>query len=191
MTDLRERRGLTEQVYGPAEDSYLLARAACEAVRQTDLVIDVGTGSGFVGDRIATETGARVLGTDLNPHACRAARDRGLEVVRGDLVTPFADDVADVVVCNPPYLPEEPAASFDDWMAVALSGGHSGRELIDRFLRSVPRVLRPDGIVFLLVSTLTGVDAVIEVAATAGFSAVAVAEESYPYETLTVLKLVR
>ncbi len=191
MTDLRERRGLTEQVYGPAEDSYLLARTACEAIQSTDLVIDVGTGSGFVAAQIAAETDARVIGSDINPHACRTARDRGVEVVRADLLTPFADDTADVVVCNPPYLPEEPAAAFDDWMEVALSGGHSGRELIDRFLQTVPRVLRPDGIVFLLVSTLTGIDAVVEEAAAAGFSVAAVAEESYPYETLTVLKLFR
>ncbi len=191
MTDLRERRGLTEQVYGPAEDSYLLAQTACESIQSTDLVIDIGTGSGFVAAQIATETGAQVVGSDINPHACRAARNRGVEVVRADLLTPFANDVADVVVCNPPYLPEEPAAAFDDWMEVALSGGHSGRELIDRFLQTVSRVLRPDGVVFLLVSTLTGIDAVVDEAATAGFSAAAVAEESYPYETLTVLKLFR
>lgn len=190
MTDLKERRGLDTQVYAPAEDSHLLAKAAVEEVAPTDDVLDAGTGSGFIAETIATETGATVIGTDINPHACQAAADRGVETLRADLVAPFAPATFDVVVCNPPYLPEEPAASFDDWMHVALAGGASGQAVINRLLEEVNRVLRPDGIVLVLVSTVTGVDAVVERAAKAGFSAVAVAEESFPFETLTVLKLV-
>lgn len=155
------------------------------------LVLEVGTGSGYVGATVASETNARVIGSDLNPHAVHQASERGIEVVRGNLVEPFCDGTFDVVLFNPPYLPTDPEEAGDDWMEVALSGGESGREVVDPFLRSVGRVLAPNGFVLLLVSTLTGVDEVIELAAEQGFSGAAVEEESFPFETLTVLKLFR
>jgi release factor glutamine methyltransferase len=191
MTDLADRRGIETDLYEPAEDSLLLADAAVEAVDGDDLVLDVGTGSGFVGARIHDDVGARVVGSDLNPHACRRARDAGIEAVRADLVDPFRDSVFDVVTFNPPYLPADAAAARDDWMEVALTGGDTGRAVIDPFLDSVGRVLAPDGDVLLLVSTLTGVDEVVERAGERGFSSVVVDETSFPYETLVVLKLVR
>ncbi|WP_255191744.1 HemK2/MTQ2 family protein methyltransferase [Natronobeatus ordinarius] len=193
--DLANRRGLETDVYQPAEDSALLADAACDRLEEDALVLEVGTGSGYVADRLATETGARVVASDVNPHACGQARERGadagVEVVRADLVSPFVDGSFDAVVFNPPYLPTDADAEWDDWMERALSGGESGREVIDPFLETVGRVLAPDGVVLLLVSSLTGVEEVVETAGEEGFSAVALADESFPFETLTVLELVR
>ncbi|USZ72663.1 HemK2/MTQ2 family protein methyltransferase [Natronosalvus halobius] len=189
--DLAERRGLETDVYQPAEDSQLLADAASDRLEEGELVLEVGTGSGYVADRIATEVGARVVAADVNPHAAANARERGLEAVQADLVSPFRAGTFDAVAFNPPYLPTDPDHEWDDWMERALSGGEDGRAVIDPFLATVSRVLAPDGVVFLLVSSLTGVDAVVERAGEEGFSAVAVADESFPFETLTVLELVR
>lgn len=190
--DLADRRDdARETVYQPAEDSRLLASAAVEHVKADDRVVDVGTGSGFVAETIATETGATVIGTDLNPDACRQARERGGEAVRADLLDPFAASSVDVVVSNPPYLPTEPDESWSDWMEVALSGGESGVAVIEPLLADVGRVLRPEGTVLMLVSSLTGVEDVVELASQAGFSAAVVAEESFPFETLSVVKFVR
>jgi len=191
VTDLAERRGVETTVYQPAEDSALLAAVAEESVGAGDRVLEVGTGSGWVAERVAAETGASVVASDLNPHAARQARERGLEAVRADLVAPFRDGAFDVVLFNPPYLPEDAAAAREDWMEVALTGGESGREVVEAFLDDVGRVLAPDGAVYVLVSTLTGVDEVVAYAGERGFSAVALADESFPFETLTVLKLVR
>ncbi|MDG5761428.1 class I SAM-dependent methyltransferase [Natronococcus sp. A-GB1] len=196
--DLSERRGLETNVYQPAEDSELLAEAVCERLSSDSysgdgerIVLEVGTGSGYVADRIAAETDARVIASDLNPHAVRQAREKGLEAVRADLVSPFADEAVDVVAFNPPYLPTDPDTEWDDWMERALSGGEDGRAIIDPFLSKVDRVLAPDGVVYLLVSSLTDVDTVVERAGEAGFSAAAVADHSFPFETLTVLELFR
>lgn len=187
--DLAERRGLETEVYQPAEDSYLLAETVADDLAAGSLVLEVGTGSGFVAGYLRENTDARVVAADLNPHACQQARARGLAVVRGDLVAPFRGDVFDAVAFNPPYLPRDVGAERDDWMEVALTGGESGREVIERFLDEVGRVLASGGVVYLLVSTLTDVDEVVEYAAGRGFSAVALRDESFPFETLTVLKL--
>ncbi|NUC71437.1 methyltransferase [Haloterrigena sp. SYSU A558-1] len=191
---LEDQRDVETDVYQPAEDSHLLADAACEALADADegsVVLEVGTGSGYVAGRIDDETPARVIAADLNPHAVRQARLAGLEAVRADLVAPFADGALDAVAFNPPYLPTEPDNEWDDWMERALSGGEDGRAVIDPFLADVGRALAPDGSVYLLVSSLTGVDEVVEEAGAHGFSAAAVADESFPFETLTVLELFR
>ncbi|ELY73886.1 HemK2/MTQ2 family protein methyltransferase [Natronobacterium gregoryi] len=189
--ELREQRDVETDVYQPAEDSQLLASTACERIAGDELVLEVGTGSGYVARTVAEETDARVIAADLNPHAVRQAREEGLETVRADLVSPFADGAFDAVLFNPPYLPTDPDNEWDDWMEAALSGGEDGRAVIDPFLEAVGRVLAPGGVVYLLVSSLTGVDEVVEQAGKAGFSAVALADESFPFETLTVLELLR
>ncbi|GAA0257849.1 HemK2/MTQ2 family protein methyltransferase [Halobaculum roseum] len=185
---LAERRGLDAPVYEPAEDSGLLAEAAVEHAR--GVTLEVGTGSGWVADRVRREGDAtRVLGSDVNPHACRRARDRGVEAVRADLLAAFRDGALDTVLFNPPYLPTDPDNEWEDWQEVALSGGESGRDLIEPFLDDLPRALAPDGVALLLVSSLTGFADVVEYAVDRGFDAETVAEESYPFETLSILAL--
>ncbi len=186
---LAERRGLEPDVYQPAEDSGLLAEAAIESLDNPEVVLEVGTGSGWVAEQVRKHTNARVIGSDLNPHATKQARERGVEAVRADLLEPFSDEVFDAVLCNPPYLPTDPDNEWDDWMEHALSGGEDGRRLIVPFINSVARVLAPGGEVYLLVSSLTGYDTVVELAETAGFDVEEIAQESYPFEVLSILRL--
>ncbi|WP_418285949.1 HemK2/MTQ2 family protein methyltransferase [Halorubrum sp. DTA46] len=189
-SDLAARRGLDEAVvYQPAEDSGLLAEAAVETAHGR--VLEVGTGSGWVAAQISAERGLDVVGSDLNPHAARQARERGVECVVADLLAPFQADAFDTVCFNPPYLPTDPDNEWGDWMEHALSGGESGRELIEPFLTDVGRVLAPGGVVLLLVSSLTGYDAVLALIEDSGFEHEVVVEDSFPFETLTVLALRR
>ena len=191
MTDLAERRGLDTEVYEPAEDSAILAGAAVERVEPGDRVLDVGTGSGYVAERVAQETDAAVIACDVNPHACARAAGAGLPTVRADLTTPFVGESFDLVVFNPPYLPALPDAAWSDWLETALTGGETGREVIERFLDDVGRVLVASGEVLLLVSTVSGVEEIVEYAGGRGFSAAALTDVAYPGETLTVLRLWR
>lgn len=192
MTDetppsLAQRRDL-EQVYQPAEDSHLLARAAESVVSDGERALDVGTGSGFVAATLA-EAGADVVATDVNPLACQQARERGVSVVQANLADPFVAGAFDLVTFNPPYLPTPPEAERTDWMEKALSGGEDGRRVIDPFLATVGRVLAPGGRVLLLVSTLTDVEAVRALARENGLNASEIASESHPFEQLVVLEM--
>lgn len=191
---LAERRGFEVEVYEPSEDSRLLATAVERDLQDWVTgarILDVGTGSGFVAARLAALPGVRVVGSDINPRACRRALARGIEVVRADLVSAFDNETFDAVVFNPPYLPADPEASWDDWFEVAVTGGPSGRAVIERFLEDAGRVLTRDGALYLLVSTYTGVEAVIDFAGQRGFSSVALEDAVFPGETLTALKLVQ
>lgn len=177
-----------ETVYGASEDSHLLAEAAVEGTEEGERALDVGTGSGYVAAALA-EAGMDVIGTDLNPAACRQAREAGIPVVRANLFDPFPADTFDLVAFNPPYLPAEPDTEWGDWMETALSGGEDGRAVVDPFLEDVGRVLRDDGRAYLLVSSLTGIDAVREYVAEQGLESTVVAEASFPFERLVVLRV--
>ncbi|MFD1515575.1 HemK2/MTQ2 family protein methyltransferase [Halomarina rubra] len=186
-----DREKATEQVYQPAEDSHLLAETTAEQVANLEAdarVVDVGTGSGYVAATVAEATGVDVLGVDISPLAVREARDHGVTAVRSNLLDGLAGPF-DAVTFNPPYLPTDPDAEWDDWMEYALSGGPDGRRAIDPFLDDLPRVLAPAGRGFLLVSSLTDVEAVSERAAANGLATRELAEESFPFERLVVLEL--
>jgi len=187
MPDLANWRD-EDEVYQPAEDTRLLAEATEGAVEPGDRVLDVGTGSGFVA-AVAAEADGRVTGVDINPHACRQAREQGVPTVRGNLTDPFRAGVFDVVLFNPPYLPTPPDAEGDDWLEHALSGGEDGRAVVEPFLDDVSRVLAPDGVVLLLVSSLTGLEAVTEFAAARGLASEEVTDEKHAFERLVVLRL--
>jgi release factor glutamine methyltransferase len=185
---LSDRREMST-VYEPAEDSRLLADAIVDRIDAGERVLEVGTGSGYVAARVSEETGTRVVGSDINPEACRRAREEGVEAVRGNLTDPFRRDSFDVVCFNPPYLPTPPEQEWDDPLEHALSGGEDGRRLIRPFLADVGRILRPEGRVYLLVSSLTDIDAVAELADSAGMETREIAEESFPFERLVTLKI--
>ena len=178
-------------VYEPAEDSRLLAETAADELDAGESVLEVGVGSGHVAAAVRDETGARVVGSDINPDACEAARDAGVAAVRANLLDPFADGRFDAVLFNPPYLPTPPDREWDDPLEHALSGGEDGRRLVRPFLRDVGRVLRPTGRAYLLVSSLTGLEAVDDLAREAGLATRELANESFPFERLVVLEITK
>ncbi len=155
------------QVYPPHEDTYLLLQAARKEVKEGDRVLEVGCGSGHIADALAVQ--APVLATDINPHAVREARLRGLDAVRADLLAGIRGPF-DLVIFNPPYLPTQPEERINDWLELALDGGRDGREVIGRFAGQVRRVLGPGGRVLILVSSLTGPERVRSIFSESGFA---------------------
>ena len=175
-----------DQVYAPAEDTFLIRDAALAEVRPDDRVLEVGCGSGAVSAALLGRAGS-VAATDINPHAVRAARALGVETVRTDLMAgvrgPF-----DLVLFNPPYLPTAPEERLDDWLEYALDGGPTGRETIERFAADVGRVLAPFGRILLLVSSLTGPEEVRKLFAGLGYIVLLAAKERVEGEDLLVLR---
>ncbi|ASJ11645.1 HemK2/MTQ2 family protein methyltransferase [Thermococcus thioreducens] len=152
---------LHPDVYEPAEDTFLLAENL--AVREGDRALDVGTGTGLIALLMARK--ARfVLGVDINPLAVELARENarlnGIQNIEFRLSDLFENVSGkfDVITFNAPYLPGEPEEPID----LALVGGKSGREVLDRFIREVPEYLKPCGVVQIVQSSITGVDETIK-----------------------------
>ncbi|MCZ7363041.1 MAG: methyltransferase, partial [Candidatus Methanoperedens sp.] len=108
-----------QQVYEPAEDSFLLADAALSEVRNSDRVLEVGCGSGIISAVIKANTKASVVGIDINPFAARCSKENGIEVIRGDLLSCITGEF-DLIIFNPPYLPTNEMERTKDWINAAL-----------------------------------------------------------------------
>ena len=83
---------VSENVYEPAEDSFLFAENL--VVKEGDVVLDMGTGCGILGV-VAAEKAAKVVAVDVNPYAVRCAKKNAklngvsnkIFFVQGDLFT--------------------------------------------------------------------------------------------------------
>lgn len=143
---------VTQDVLIPRPETEHLIEAALRKPARS--ILDIGTGSGAIAVTLALETRARVTGSDVSPGALRVAagnaRNLGADVrfAACDLAGAFADASFDLVVSNPPYVPESdslPREVREFEPAAALYGGADGLAIYRRLIPQAARVLRPGG----------------------------------------------
>lgn len=172
-------------IYEPAEDSFLMIQAALAEVRESDYVLEIGTGSGIVS--MCLMDGAKVVATDINPYAVTSARLNGVEVIRTDMFGGISGKF-DLILFNPPYLPTSKDEKVDGWIECAWNGGRDGRTVINRFLGQANEHLGEGGRILLLISSLTGIEQVKEKMESLGFAVDEVLSEKHFFERLVVLR---
>jgi release factor glutamine methyltransferase len=145
----------TEQIAGWVLDRIAGLRAPT--------VVDLGTGSGAIALSVAHEhPGARVVAVERdagaiewtrhNAAARAAAGDTPVEVLAGDMTDPgllrALDGEVDVVVSNPPYVPDDarlPREVAEHDPPLALWGGPDGLDVVRGLLVTAARLVRPGG----------------------------------------------
>jgi len=182
-----------QDVYEPAEDTFLLAENL--AVREDDLVLDMGTGCGILAV-LAAKKAKKVVAVDLNPHAVRCTKLNAemhgvvdkVDVRLGDLFQPIGrNEKFDVIVFNAPYLPST-SNETRIWIGRAWAGGPTGRRIIDRFIKEASRYLKRNGRILLVQSSLANIDRTLERFRQAGLEAKVIAEEKVAFETIVVIQ---
>ena len=174
-------------IYKPREDSFLLEGEVKKRARDKK-VLDVGTGSGIQMEA-ALESGADyVKGIDLDKESVVFCKNKKLKVVRADLFSKEHKKY-DLIIFNPPYLPGDERE--DEESSRATSGGVKGDEIIVRFLGDVGKYLEEDGIILLVVSSLTPPDEIEKIMKEKGFGKKVVASEKVFMEELWVWEIRR
>lgn len=142
-------------VFAPIRTEYtaLVAAAPLPMGAQIDVAWDIGTGTGVLAALLARRGVRRVVATELDPRTLACARDNiarlGLEGrVTLREVDLFPEGRAQLIVCNPPWLPARPSAPIE--RAVYDEGGR----MLAAFLCGLAQHLAPGGEGWLILSDL-------------------------------------
>ena len=185
---------INENVYDPAEDSFLFAEKL--AVKKNERVLDIGTGSGILGI-LSSINAKEVVGIDINPYAVHCAKKNAklnnvmnsVSFIQGDLFGPLKKtELFDLILFNAPYLPETEEKSLT-WLEKAWAGGSNGRLVIDSFLSQVIDYLALNGRILLLQSTLSDVKKTLFCFTEKNFEATIIAKLPVPFfETIVLIE---
>jgi len=178
------------EIYEPREDTFMIEEHVKDYAKGR--VLDMGTGSGVLAIE-ASQKADFVVGCDINKDALDYARKKAeamelknIKFVYSDLFSYFKEnpDKFDLIIFNPPYLPRQREESKE--IALQVSGGKKGYEILEKFFSKAGEFLTPDGKILVLFSTLTGVDKIHNILDNLAFNYQKLAEEAYDFETLFV-----
>jgi release factor glutamine methyltransferase len=149
-------------VFVPRFETESVSQLAIDALRlvpaDNPIAVDLATGSGAIALSIATEVpNAKVFAIELSEEALVYTKRNFAKyaptatLVQGDLVDAFPelDGQVDVLVSNPPYIPDDmipiyPEVHLHD-PSMALYGGSDGLDLVRKVELAAKRLLRKGG----------------------------------------------
>ncbi|GKQ40630.1 class I SAM-dependent methyltransferase [Streptomyces sp. A012304] len=146
-------------VFAPVRDEYvdLVAHTplppAARRSPATSTAFDLGTGTGVLAAVLARRGINRVMATDISPRALACARENAHRLALTDRIEVsgpglFPEGRADLIVCNPPWLPARPTSPIEQGVYDPDS------TMLHGFLNGLSRHLRPGGEGWLILSDL-------------------------------------
>ena len=146
----------------PRPESELLVEAVLQHISNMEgivSVVDLGAGSGALSLAIATEAkNARVIAVEKSADAIiwlkrNVSRiDEKVRIVEGDVSEVLIGVKCDLVIANPPYIPDDQVlprdvAGFEPH--IALFGGPTGIEIPRQFIAAAARLLKSGGVLVI------------------------------------------
>lgn len=140
-------------VFSPLRGEYLDLLLQADLPKTCETAWDIGTGSGVLAAILAKRNIKHIIATDTNPIAIAASKaninrlgyTKQISITAQDL---FPEGKADLIVCNPPWLPGKPSAAIES----ALYDPNS--QMLKAFLNGVAQRLNPQGQAWLIMSDL-------------------------------------
>jgi release factor glutamine methyltransferase len=189
-------------LYLPSDDSLLLADCLKEYHGKTAL--DVGFGSGIIAETLCRnfeyvvgcdilfdsleshkELGFRYLKTDnIGSKYCN-----GFDLVCTDVSSAFRDDIFDLVVSNPPYLPDDYGYEGKRIKDRTIYGGATGIELTLWMVKTCIPSLRSEGSLVTIVSSLSDLSQLHQQTSRLDLNMRKKAEKKMFFETISVIEL--
>jgi release factor glutamine methyltransferase len=161
-------------VFRPISDTWLLAGVLRERAPGA-AVLDVCTGSGALAVAAAQAGAREVTAVDLSRRAVLSAglnaRLNGVAVRarRSDLFSALGAQRFDVIVSNPPYVPDPSGDALPtSGPERAWDAGLDGRIVLDRLIAEAPAHLRPGGTLLVVHSEICGIDTTLDALRAAG-----------------------
>jgi release factor glutamine methyltransferase len=142
----------------PRPESELLVEAVLTHIEKLTgavSVVDLGSGSGALALAIATEVPrTHVIAVEKSPEAMYWLKenvsfiDEKVRILESDVATALEGVQCDVVIANPPYVPDSqelPTDVAEHEPAIALFGGADGMKIPRLFMSAASRLLKSGG----------------------------------------------
>lgn len=137
--------------FAPVRQEYLELVKNAPLPASTKTAFDIGTGTGVLSAILAKRGFEKVIATDLDERAVRCAKenierlglDQRIEIRKANL---FPEGKADLIVCNPPWVPARPTSRLE----TAIFDEKS--QMLRAFLNQAPAHLNPNGEAWLVIS---------------------------------------
>lgn len=150
------------EIYFPEEDSFLLSDVLKKEIpkilkkNSEPKILEIGAGSGIQEETLLSLgiPQQHMTLTDINLEAVKFLKNKFKEtrVIHSNLFDKV-NKKFDLILFNPPYLPEDPREPKSS--RVATTGGKQGSDVIKLFLKDARNHLNKEGKIFLLTSSLT------------------------------------
>lgn len=106
-------------VFAPTRHEYVQLLLDAPLPASHDVAYDIGTGTGLLAIILAQRGVPQVIATDLNPRALACANENftrleftNVQLQQADLY-PTDAPLANLIVCNPPWVPAKPSSSLE------------------------------------------------------------------------------
>ncbi len=146
-------------IYYPQEDSYLLEEQVKKHAKNKK-VLDIGSGSGIQSETALKAGAISVLASDIDDESINLLKLKNIPAIKSNLFQNIKGKF-DLIIFNPPYLPEDKRE--DKLSRKATTGGKKGDEIIARFLKQAKNHLTKNGIILLVISSLTPKDRILKI----------------------------
>lgn len=169
-------------MYTPSPDTFLLAQ--CAQKYRGSWALEIGVGSGIVADSLVANF-ENVAGTDIDFESLSYSRGKNskLMLVCCDAASALAKTKFDIIVTNPPYLPD------DDKKDATVHGGPTGVETTIRFIESANPLLSAHGAILVVASSRSDQSALDTFLQEKKLKKRVVGEKKLFFELLSVLEL--
>jgi methylase of polypeptide subunit release factors len=139
-------------IFSPVRGEYL-ELVAKAPIKNVSTAFDIGTGTGVLAAILAARGVPKIIATDIDPRAIACASENikqlrytdQVEILQTDL---FPPGTADLILCNPPWVPARPTSRIE--RAVYDENSH----MLKSFLMGVTAHLNPAGEAWLIMSNL-------------------------------------
>ncbi|MGI0017775.1 MAG: HemK2/MTQ2 family protein methyltransferase [Nitrosotalea sp.] len=164
--------------YIPAEDSFFLADYIEN--KKGASVLDIGTGSGIIAKTLSKNF-SLVVATDISISALRKAHETIDDCICCNAADAFHSSF-DLIVCNLPYLPS------DELLDNTVDGLHDGVDIPSMIIKSASNLIRKNGQMIFLTSSLANYDILIQLCRSLGFDTHVAAKKKLFYEELIIVE---